>query len=157
MMRSLNTDKKILVRLATASVSETVISAYLKKLSKDRNVNRLCWMTVDANRKDELAHANLFTGMMKKIFPHLDREKQDYYLSMLPCAIMWFASKELRVWKFVLSQINFSGYEEMLHDIESHETKQIESIDYSGAIKLNRMFLKKQINGCDYGCNRVVV
>ena len=129
-------DKKCLVRLAAASISETMISAYLEKLSQNRTINRLCWMTAEAHRKDELAHANLFIVLMKKIFPHLDKKKQDYYLSMLPYAIRWFGSQELRVWKVILEQINFPGYESMLDDIQFCGDIQIKNIDYSGAIKL---------------------
>ncbi|WP_157966593.1 diiron oxygenase [Fastidiosibacter lacustris] len=128
--------KNMLLRLATASVSETLISSYLDVLSKDMSINSFCRMTIDAHRKDELAHANLFTGIMKKIFPNLSKEQQEYYLSMLPCAIRWFASKELRLWGFVLNEINFPNHREMLSEISELETKQIDTIDYSGPVKL---------------------
>jgi hypothetical protein len=130
--------KKSLVGLATASVSETIISSYLNVLAKDRSINKLCWMTVDAHRRDELAHANLFTGVMKKIFHKLNRLQQDYYLSMLPCAVKWFDSNELRVWEAVLKEIKFPGYKNMLSDIRHTKTRGVDNIDYSGVVKLGQ-------------------
>src|SRR3990167_1687128 len=99
--------QKRLICFATAIVSEIFISDYLDQLSGEESIQTLNRLTVEAHRKDELAHSNIFSHLTKCVYANLSTKERKFLAEMLPKPVRWFASIELDVWKYMLEQIGF--------------------------------------------------
>lgn len=108
--------KKILVQVATAVVSEMLVSDYLKLLSESDEVQPLNVLTTAIHRKDESAHNGLFKTIGTQLHHYLAPHEQEFFLQLLAKPAQWFASAELDVWHSMLNQIGFPRAERMMAD-----------------------------------------
>lgn len=128
--------QKRLVCLATAIVSEIFISDYLDQLSGEEGIQPLNRLTVEAHRKDELAHSNIFTHLTKCIYASLSAKEKKFFAEMLPQPVRWFADGEFDVWEHMLEQIGFKKIRTVIEDSRRLNDKRIDKIDFSGIISL---------------------
>jgi alpha-N-dichloroacetyl-p-aminophenylserinol N-oxygenase len=91
--------QKVLVQLATAIVSEVFISDYLKVLSTEMAIQPINRLTVDAHRRDELAHGSIFKGLAKCLYANLSAHEREFFIEVLPKPVRWLANIELDVWQ----------------------------------------------------------
>ena len=128
--------QKRLVGLACAIVSEIFISDYLDLLSGCDTIQPLNSMVIEAHRKDELAHGNIFKHLTKCIYAALSAKQRDFFVSVLPKPVKWFADAELTVWQSMLEQLGFNKAREIIHDSQKENEKRMSVIDYSGIVNL---------------------
>jgi hypothetical protein len=128
--------QKILVHLATAIVSEVFISDYLKVLSAEMTIQPFNRLTVDAHRRDELAHGSIFKGLAKCLYGSLNQHEREFFIEVLPKPVHWFANIELDVWQAMLQQIGFRATDTMIRDCRSANEENLARIDYSDLIAL---------------------
>ncbi len=108
--------KKILIQLATAVVSEVLVSDYLRLLSDAPGIQPLNRITTEIHRRDESAHNGLFKSLGAVIYNGLNRREREFFVEALTQPSLWFASPELDVWEAMLRQISFPGAERMIAD-----------------------------------------
>ncbi|MGH7170484.1 MAG: diiron oxygenase, partial [Gemmataceae bacterium] len=108
--------KKILIQLATAVVSEVMVSEYLSRLSNAASIQPLNRITTEIHRRDESAHNGLFKSLGALIYNGLNAREREFFVGALAQPSLWFASPELDVWEAMLTQIGFPGGERMIAD-----------------------------------------
>jgi hypothetical protein len=118
--------KKILIQLATAVVSEVMVSEYLSRLSNATDIQPLNRITTEIHRRDESAHNGLFKSLGAIIYHGLNAREREFFVGALSQPSMWFASPELDVWEAMLKQIGFPEAERMIADCRAQRrTKDI--------------------------------
>jgi hypothetical protein len=128
--------QKILIHLATAIVSEVFISDYLKVLSTEMTIQPFNRLTVDAHRRDELAHGSIFKGLAQCLYASLRTHERAFFADVLPKPVHWFANSELEVWQAMLQQIGFRATDTVIRDCRSANEENLARIDYSDVIAL---------------------
>ncbi len=118
--------KKILIQLATAVVSEVMVSEYLSRLSNAFEIQPLNRITTEIHRRDESAHNGLFKSLGAVIYHGLNAREREFFVGALSQPSLWFASPELDVWEAMLKQIGFPDAERMIADCRAQRrTKDI--------------------------------
>jgi hypothetical protein len=128
--------QKILVQLATAIVSEVFISDYLKLLSSDMSIQPFNRLTVDAHRRDELAHSSIFKSLTRCIYTALGMKERAFFMDVLPKPVRWFANVELDMWHAMLQQIGFLKADAVINACKSMNEENLARIDFSDLIAL---------------------
>lgn len=128
--------QKMLICLATATVSEVFISDYLDLLADDLTIQPLNQLTVATHRADEMAHSSIFKNLAKCIYSQLNFQQKEFFARILPKPIAWFANSELEVWRAILNQIGFSQTERLIADCTADNQVNSMRIDYSGITAL---------------------
>ena len=123
--------KKILVQVATAIVSEMLVSDYLKLLAETEDVQPLNVLTTAIHRKDESAHNGLFKTFGTELHQQLAPHEQEFLLQLLAKPARWFASAELDVWQSMLAQIKFPNADRMIADCRDHNRVRQPALDQS--------------------------
>lgn len=123
--------KKILIQLATAVVSEVLVSDYLRLLSTASGIQPLNRLTTEIHRRDESAHNGLFKSLGAVIYRGLSRSEKEFFVQALRQPSAWFASPELEVWRTMLRQIDFPGAEEMIRDCQAQQRGKDVHLDVS--------------------------
>lgn len=123
--------KKILVQVATAVVSEMLVSDYLKLLSETDDVQPFNVLTTAIHRKDESAHNGLFKTLGTELHQQLAPHEQEFFLRLLAKPAQWFASAELGVWQSMLTQIGFPNADRMIADCRDQHLLLQPSLDLS--------------------------
>jgi hypothetical protein len=121
--------QKILVQLATAVVSEVLVSDYLSLLSGTPDIQPLNRLTTEIHRRDEAAHNGLFKSLGAIIYHALAPHEKEFFLHMLTQPASWFASPELDVWQAMLRQIRFPNAERMIQDCRGQQKKLEAGLD----------------------------
>jgi hypothetical protein len=118
--------KRILIQLATAVVSEVMVSEYLSRLSNALDIQPLNRLTTEIHRRDESAHNGLFKSLGAVIYHGLNAREREFFVGALSQPSRWFASPELDVWEAMLKQIGFPDAEHMIADCRAQRrTKDI--------------------------------
>lgn len=128
--------QKMLLKLATAVVSEVFVSDYLKLLSTDTTIQPFNRVIVDTHRRDEDAHSCIFKSLAKCIYSELTREKQEFFVNVIPKAVYWFADHELEIWQSCLEQIGFKHSQKLYSDCQQLKNHNLMNIDYGEVIEL---------------------
>lgn len=128
--------QKVLIQLATATVSELFISDYLDLLAHDTTIQPFNRLIVDTHRRDEMAHGTIFNHLAKHIYSQLTREQQEFFIEILPKPVRWFANTELTVWHAILKQIGFAHTEKVIADCTAINEVNLLRVDYTGIMSL---------------------
>jgi len=128
--------QQVLVHLATAIVSEVFISDYLRLLSQAMTIQPFNRLTVEAHRRDELAHGSIFKGLTKCLYGSLNQHERAFFIEVLPRPVHWFANSELEVWQVMLQQIGFRATDTVIRDCRSANAANLARIDYTDLITL---------------------
>jgi hypothetical protein len=123
--------KKILIQLATAVVSEVMVSEYLSRLSNATEIQPLNRITTEIHRRDESAHNGLFKSLGAVIYHGLCAREREFFVGALSQPSMWFASPELDVWEAMLKQIGFPDAERMIADCRAQRRAKDIHLDLS--------------------------
>ena len=108
----------------------------MDQLSGETSIQPLNRLTVEAHRKDELVHSNIFSHLTKCIYSCLNVKEKKFLAEMLPKPVRWFADAELDVWEHMLSQIGFQKTRTLIQDSRPLNEKRINKVDFSGIISL---------------------
>jgi alpha-N-dichloroacetyl-p-aminophenylserinol N-oxygenase len=76
-------------------------------LSERQNIQAFNRLTVAAHRHDEMAHSPLFQSLAQLFFYELTETQRATFADLLPEPIVWFADRELDIWRALLQQIGF--------------------------------------------------
>lgn len=125
-----------MVQFATAVVSEIFISDYLHLLSESQDIQVFNRLTVAAHRHDEMAHSPLFRSLAQFFFYGLTEAQGATFADLLPEPVIWFADRELDIWRALLQQIGFPNAEPMIRECQSFSVVDLQRLDYSGIISL---------------------
>jgi P-aminobenzoate N-oxygenase AurF len=128
--------QQILVHLATAIVSEVFISDYLRLLSQAMTIQPFNRLTVEAHRRDELAHGSIFKGLTKCLYGSLTQHERAFFIEVLPKPVQWFANSELEVWQAMLQHIGFRATDTVIRDCRSANEANLARIDYTDLLTL---------------------
>jgi hypothetical protein len=123
--------KKILIQLATAVVSEVLVSEYLSRLSNAHDIQPLNRITTEIHRRDESAHNGLFKSLGAVIYHGLNAREREFFVGALSQPSIWFASPELDVWEAMLEQIGFPNAERMINDCRAQRRAKGIHLDLS--------------------------
>jgi hypothetical protein len=123
--------KKILTQLATAVVSEVLVSEYLSRLSNALDIQPLNRITTEIHRRDESAHNGLFKSLGAIIYHGLSAREREFFVEALTQPPLWFASPELDVWEAMLKQVGFPGAEAMIADCRARRRTRDVHLDLS--------------------------
>jgi hypothetical protein len=123
--------KKILIQLATAVVSEVLVSEYLSRLSNAYDIQPLNRVTTEIHRRDESAHNGLFKSLGAVIYHGLTPREREFFVGALSQPSIWFGSPELDVWEAMLEQIGFPGRERMIADCRAQRRAKGVHLDLS--------------------------
>jgi hypothetical protein len=123
--------KKILIQLATAVVSEVMVSEYLSRLSNAFDIQPLNRITTEIHRRDESAHNGLFKSLGALIYHGLNAREREFFVGALSQPSIWFASPELDVWEAMLKQIGFPDAERMIADCRAQRRSKDIHLDLS--------------------------
>lgn len=111
--------KRILVQLATAVVSETLITDYLSVMSTAQGIQPINRITTEIHRMDEAAHNGLFRTLSSVLYGGLGKKECEFFVQSLASPCVWFGSADLGVWRSMLEQIRFPNAKRMLDDCEA--------------------------------------
>jgi hypothetical protein len=121
--------KKTLIQLATAIVSEILVSDYLSLLARAPDIQPLNRLTTEIHRRDEAAHNGLFKSLGSVILHALAPDEKEFFLRALTLPSTWFASPELDVWHAMLRQIGFPNTDRMMQDCMANRTSRQAGLD----------------------------
>lgn len=122
-----------LILLAATVVTETVIHAHLRMLSyPPESMQPLHALVNRVHYLDELAHSGLFRAVLKSSYLEMTEAQREFFASILPEPVRWFADWGLEQWESILEQIQFPRRDEIL--AEARANRQV--VDYSPLIKL---------------------
>jgi len=93
-------------------------------------------LTVEAHRRDELAHGSIFKGLTKCLYGSLNQHERAFFIEVLPKPVHWFANSELEVWQAMLQQIGFRATATVIRDCRSANEENLARIDYADLITL---------------------
>ncbi|GAB4561091.1 MAG: hypothetical protein Tsb0020_08320 [Haliangiales bacterium] len=128
--------QRTLVQFATGLVSEVFISDYLLALSSATKIQPLHRETVDAHRKDEAAHREIFRHLAMLVYGALSTKEKEFFASVLAKPVRWFAAQDYSAWAMVFEQLGMRNVTDMLIDCERANDRSIDNIDYSGVLEL---------------------
>ena len=128
--------QKILVRLSVAIVSEIFISDYLKSISTCSDIVTLNRETVRSHRMDEMVHSRIFTELAKKIYSALTPTQKDFFASIFHYPILYFASKELKVWRAILKEVCPSSEKTIMDELADAQWFDLSPIDFKDLLLL---------------------
>ncbi len=123
--------KKVLIQLATAVVSEVLVSEYLSLLSNAQGIQPLNRITTEIHRRDESAHNGLFKSLGAVIYQGLNAREREFFVRALAQPSLWFASPELDAWESMLRQIGFPGAQPMIDDCRAQRRAKGVHLDLS--------------------------
>jgi len=116
--------QKDIILLATAFVSETIISDYLALLSRSSDVQPLHREVVHAHKLDEGVHRYVFVELIKCFLKTASTEQRRYLFESIPNAICWFQSSSIDAWLTLLDHSQVPGFsrqnEELVTCISTH-------------------------------------
>jgi len=122
-----------LVLLAATVVTEIVIHAHLRLLSyPPESMQPLHALVNRVHYLDELAHSGLFRAVLKASYLDMNPAQREFFTSILPETVSWFADWGLAQWEAIFEQIQFPRRHEIL--AEARANRQV--VDYSPLIKL---------------------
>jgi hypothetical protein len=121
--------KKILIQLATAVVSELLVSDYLRLLAQAPDIQPLNRITTEIHRRDEAAHNGLFKSLGAVIYHALNAYEKEFFVRALTLPAAWFASPEWEVWHAMLGQIGFPNADRMLRDCQANQQSRRAGLD----------------------------
>jgi len=105
LQQSKYSNKKSIILMAFAIVSELLVTDYLRLISEANNIQEINRLTVEIHRKDELAHKKGFSQIVEPLYSSLNSSDKKLFKDMLLKVPRWFMNKELKVWSCVLEQI----------------------------------------------------
>ena len=123
--------KKILIQVATAIVSETLITDYLSALSSSAEVQPLNRITTEIHRRDEAAHNGIFKELGALLYGSLAPRERDFFVESLASPTEWFADPELDVWQAMLEQIGFPQTHTIINDCRLERQGRMTGLDLS--------------------------
>ena len=132
----------VLVQLAFAVVSEVMVSDYLRLLSDAKSIQPINYLTTEIHRRDESAHSAVFKTVGAAVLHALSPREQEFFLQILPEPARWFADAELRVWRSMLTQIDFPHADRMIDDCQNAGRKGVE-LDLN---KLDELYVDLEIS-----------
>jgi hypothetical protein len=122
-----------LILLAATVVTETVIHAHLRMLSyPPESMQPLHALVNRVHYLDELAHSGLFRAVLKASYLEMTTTQREFFASILPEPVRWFADWGFEQWESIFEQIQFPGRDLIL--AEARANRQV--VDYSQLIKL---------------------
>ena len=128
--------QQVLVHLATAIVSEVLISDDLNVLSTEMTIPPCNRLTVDAHRRDELAHGSICKGLAQCLDGSLKAHERAFFAEVLPKPVHGLANSELEVWQAMLQHIGFRATDPVIRDCRHANEENLARIDYRGVIAL---------------------
>ncbi|WP_137939592.1 diiron oxygenase [Chitinivorax sp. B] len=129
--------QKRLVHFATCVVSEIFISDHLLLISSSDVVQPLHQQVVDAHRRDEATHRMIFREFAQKVYRELSPSQQQFFATILPKPVRWFAAQDFACWHSILSELGIPDITDMIHDCQTYHATRVD-VDYSGVIDLAR-------------------
>lgn len=129
--------QKRLIRFATCVVSEMFISDHLLLISSSDMVQPFHRQVVDAHRQDEITHHMIFREFAKKVYRELSPNQQQFFATIFPKPVRWFAAQDFACWHSMLSELGIHSTTDMIHDCEMYHASRVD-VDYRGVIDLAR-------------------
>ncbi|RMO92847.1 hypothetical protein ALQ33_01353 [Pseudomonas syringae pv. philadelphi] len=120
-----------LTRFGIACASETLITDYLKTMSEDTSIQRICHEVTSAHAMDEWSHSSVFSLVATDIVQGLGRKERDYLRAIITKTVSMFADNELGAWEKAFSMAGLQNYKELLHDTQSKDGISI----YTGSVE----------------------
>jgi hypothetical protein len=130
---------KPLLQMATATVTEVLISDYLSTLSNCYTIQPMNRITVATHLHDELAHSSLFSSMLHQLYGLLPSKQQNFFSKSISHAVNWFKNNELDLWESVLNQIGIPHSKEIIGDLKAANLQSIviDSTDLMTLLEMN--------------------
>lgn len=116
--------KRRLTRFGIACASETLITDYLKVMSEDNEIQRVCHEVTRIHAEDEWSHSSVFSYAALDIVRDLTSSERKYLSNIMEETTNIFADNELIAWKNVFELIDFPGYKDIIGD--TNEQNEIE-------------------------------
>lgn len=125
-----------MIQFATAVVSEIFISDYLHLLSESEEIQSFNRQTVAAHRHDEMVHSPLFMSLAQLFAHELTEQQRAAFADVLSEPVVWFADRELDVWRSMLRQIGFPQADEMIRECRSSGAVDLASLNYAEIVTM---------------------
>lgn len=129
-----------LTRFGIACASETLITDYLKTLSQDESIQKVCHEVTRTHAVDEWSHSSVFSFVACDIVHTLSASERCYLQAVIGKTVEMFADNELGAWSQALSLAGLSGHETML--VECSKASEVEVYTESVFSLLSRIGLK---------------
>jgi hypothetical protein len=114
-----------LIEIFFVIVSETLISASLKKIPNDKRVVSTVRQLVRDHALDEAYHCTYFSNLLQVVWPQLQHKHQELIGQLLPQFIRIFLDPDYHALKFVLSQFDFNPQEIQIIVAESYPQTEV--------------------------------
>jgi len=114
-----------LIEVFFVIVSETLISATLKKIPKDNRVVSTVRQLVRDHALDEAYHCTYFSNLLQVVWPQLQHKHQEIIGQLLPQFIRIFLVPDYPALKLILSQFDFNPQEIQIIIAESYPQTEV--------------------------------
>lgn len=114
-----NEQQKRLVRFAVACASETLITDYLDILSKDDNIQNICYEVTKRHALDERSHSGVFSHIALELLKNQDKQMVSLFVDILKSTVPLFAHTEMGEWEKVFKILDFPNYKTIIQDTDT--------------------------------------
>jgi len=120
--------EKEIIQMGMVVASEVLISDYLALIATSETIQPLCRRVTNTHWRDELAHANIFRLIAKKVISQFEPLQKEFFIECIINASKWFSDKEFATWEVILSFIGTPGAREIISDSMNNKEKHKNSL-----------------------------
>lgn len=136
-----------LIRMAYATVAETSIHVYLKRISSDVTIQPLNRINTDMHRKDESAHSTVFREIAGSVYKNLDADAKACFKKYILRALNDFTEPDLSFWSSLLRYLHIPAWQQIVERLEQRLKSQRIGRDYTSLLSLlEEIGIKDEIN-----------
>ncbi len=105
-----------LTKFAIACASETLITDYLRGMTKDSSIQKICIDITKTHSLDEARHSSVFSHIAFDVIQTLTKTEKAYFCQVMRKTTLMFTDNELPAWASIFKRLNFPNYQEIIFD-----------------------------------------
>jgi hypothetical protein len=125
-----------LIRMAYATVSETTIHDYLKKLSSNMTIQPLNRGHTEMHRCDEASHGMVFIELARSIYRALGAPLKDRFIKFLTKALYDSVEIDMSFWASTLPYLDNRNWSSFIERMRGELSQKRVGRDYAGLVRL---------------------
>lgn len=110
----------VLTKFAIACASETLITDYLRGMTKDSNIQKICVDITKTHALDEARHSSIFSHIAFDVIKTLTETEKTYFCQVMRKTALMFTDNELSAWESIFKRLNFPNYKDIIFDTNTN-------------------------------------
>jgi hypothetical protein len=125
-----------LAGIAFATVAEISVNAFLDIIADDESIQPANRAVAQRHNRDEYAHSKVLAEISKSLYASWDKERQDFFIQILPAALDAFVAQDFSMWEAILRQLSVPHATQIIAETQDQAGNRVLLRDYSGLHRL---------------------